>query len=43
VATIDIGRGVIEVISDYAIGAEVGACVRNEDITLAVPILCHGI
>jgi tungstate transport system ATP-binding protein len=36
VATIDIGSGVIEAISEYAIGEEVCACVRPEDITLAL-------
>jgi len=36
VATIDIGGNVIEAISDYAIGEEVCACVRPEDITLAL-------
>jgi len=36
IVTIDIGGGVIEAISDYAIGEEVCACVRPEDITLAL-------
>lgn len=36
VVTIDIGGGVIEAISDYAIGEEVCACVRPEDVTLAL-------
>ena len=36
IATIDTGGGVIEAISDYAIGEEVCACVRPEDITLAL-------
>ncbi len=36
VVTIDIGGNVIEAISDYAIGEEVCACVRPEDITLAL-------
>jgi len=36
VVTIDIGGGVIEAISDCAIGEEVCACVRPEDITLAL-------
>jgi len=36
VVTIDTGGGVIEAISDYAIGEEVCACVRPEDITLAL-------
>ena len=34
VATIDIGGRFIEAISDYAVGEEVCACVRPEDITL---------
>jgi len=36
VVTIDIGGKVIEVVSDYPIGEEVCACVRPEDITLAL-------
>ncbi|MFC2016377.1 ABC transporter ATP-binding protein [Chloroflexota bacterium] len=36
VVTIDIGGNAIEAISDYAIGEEVGACIRPEDITLAL-------
>jgi tungstate transport system ATP-binding protein len=36
VVTIDIGSGVIEAISDYAVGEEVCACVRPEDIILAL-------
>jgi len=36
VAAIDIGGKVIEVVSDYPIGEEVCACVRPEDITLAL-------
>ena len=36
VVTIDIGGRVIEAISDYAVGAEVSACIRPEDITLAL-------
>jgi len=36
IATIDIGGGVIEAISDYPLGEEVCACVRPEDITLAL-------
>ena len=36
VATIDIGGNVIEAISDYTIGEEVCACIRPEDITLAL-------
>ena len=34
--TIDIGGDFIEAISDYPVGAEVGACIRPEDITLAL-------
>ncbi len=36
VITIDIGGTIIEAISDYAAGEEVSACVRPEDITLAL-------
>ncbi len=36
VVTIDIGGNIIEAISDYAVGEEVCACVRPEDITLAL-------
>jgi tungstate transport system ATP-binding protein len=36
VATIDIGGRLIEAISDYAAGEEVCACVRPEDITIAL-------
>ena len=36
VVTIDIGGGVIEAISDYAVGEEVSACIRPEDIILAL-------
>ena len=36
IATIDIGGNVIEAISDYAVGEEVSACVRPEDVTLAL-------
>ncbi len=36
VVTIDIGGGVIEAISDYAIGEKICACVRPEDITLTL-------
>ncbi len=36
VVAIDIGRNAIEAISDYAIGEEVCACIRPEDITLAL-------
>ena len=36
VATIDIGGRFIEAISDYAVGEEVCACVRPEDITIAL-------
>jgi len=36
VVTIDIGGRVIEAISDYAVGEEVSACIRPEDITLAL-------
>ena len=36
VVTVDIGGGVIEAISDYAVGEEVCACVRPEDIILAL-------
>lgn len=36
VVTIDIGGNVIEAISDYPVGEEVCACVRPEDITLAL-------
>ena len=35
VVNIDVGGGVIEAISDFAIGEEVLACVRPEDVTLA--------
>ena len=34
--TIDTGDSVIEAISDYPIGEEVCACIRAEDITLAL-------
>jgi len=36
VATIDIGNYVIEAISEYSTGEEVCACIRSEDITLAL-------
>jgi tungstate transport system ATP-binding protein len=36
VVTIDIGGSIIEAISYYAVGAEVSACVRPEDITLTL-------
>ncbi|GAI17187.1 unnamed protein product, partial [marine sediment metagenome] len=36
VAAIDIGGRFVEAISDYAAGKEVCACVRPEDITLAL-------
>jgi len=36
VVTIDIGAGVIEAIADYVTGEEVCACVRPEDVTLAL-------
>jgi len=36
IATIDIGGNVIEAISDYAVGEAVSACVRPEDVTLAL-------
>jgi tungstate transport system ATP-binding protein len=36
VVAIDIGGRLIEAISDYTAGAEVSACVRPEDITLAL-------
>lgn len=36
VVTIDIGGNIIEAISDYTVGEEVCACVRPEDITLAL-------
>jgi len=36
IATIDIGGNVIEAISDYPAGEEVCACIRPEDITLAL-------
>ena len=36
VVTIDINGNIIEAISDYAVGEEVCACVRPEDITLAL-------
>jgi len=36
IATIDIGGNVIEAISDYPTGEEVCACIRPEDITLAL-------
>jgi len=36
VVTIDSGGRFIEAISDYAVGVEVSACVRPEDITLAL-------
>ncbi len=36
VVTIDTGGKVIEAISDYAVGEEVLACVRPEDVTLAL-------
>ncbi|MFC2017490.1 ABC transporter ATP-binding protein [Chloroflexota bacterium] len=41
VATIDIGGTVIEVISDYGVGEEVCACIRPEDITLALSRLSN--
>ena len=36
VTTIDVGGNTIEAISDYAVGEEVCACIRPEDITLAL-------
>ncbi len=36
IATIDIGGNVIEAISDYTTGEDVCACIRPEDITLAL-------
>lgn len=36
VVTIDTGSNAIEAISDYATGEEVSACVRPEDVTLAL-------
>jgi tungstate transport system ATP-binding protein len=36
IVTIDIGGRFIEAISDYAVGRAVSACVRPEDITLAL-------
>jgi len=36
VVTIDTGNNVLEAISDYSIGEEVCACIRPEDITLAL-------
>jgi len=36
VITIDVGANVIEAISDYAAGEDVCACIRPEDITLAL-------
>ncbi|MFC2047952.1 ABC transporter ATP-binding protein [Chloroflexota bacterium] len=36
VVTIDIGGRLIEAISEYAIGEKVSACVRPEDVTLAL-------
>ena len=36
VVTIDIGGNVIEALSDYPVGKEVCACIRPEDITLAL-------
>ncbi len=36
VVTIDIGDNVIEAISDYTTGKEVSACIRPEDVTLAL-------
>ncbi len=36
IATIDLSGKVIEAISDYAVGEEVYACIRPEDITLAL-------
>ena len=36
VVTIDIGGKVVEAISDYAVGEEVSACVRPEDVTLSL-------
>ena len=36
VAGIDIGGRVIEAVSDYVVGEEVAACIRPEDITLAL-------
>ncbi|MFC1894306.1 ABC transporter ATP-binding protein [Chloroflexota bacterium] len=35
IATIDLNGTLIEVVSDYAVGEEVYACIRPEDITLA--------
>jgi len=37
--TIDIGGNVIEAISDYPVGEKVSACIRSEDITLALSSL----
>lgn len=36
VITIDVGGSLIEAISDFAVGQEVSACVRPEDITLSL-------
>ena len=36
IASVDVGGRVIEVLSDYQVGERVAACVRPEDITLAV-------
>jgi len=36
IATIDISGNVIEAISDYPVGEKVSACIRPEDITLAL-------
>ncbi|MFC2003550.1 ABC transporter ATP-binding protein [Chloroflexota bacterium] len=36
VATIDLNGKVVEAISDYAVGEEVYACIRPEDVTIAL-------
>ncbi|MFC1869877.1 ABC transporter ATP-binding protein [Chloroflexota bacterium] len=36
IAVIDLGGKVIEAISDYAVGEEVYACIRPEDVTIAL-------
>jgi len=36
VVTIDIGDNTIEAVSDYSTGTEVSACIRPEDVTLAL-------
>lgn len=36
IAAIDIGGNIIEAVSDYAVGEEVCACIRSENITLTL-------